>query len=86
LSAVEDVFYLSADELVAGTATSAGSVQAVSLAELQKRQATRVRFMQVKPPPLLGTSPAANFTPNSAFFRAMRKAEVIAPQPSPLPT
>lgn len=78
LSAVEDVFYLSVEELVTGTA--------VSWAEVQKRQATRARFTQVKPPPLLGTPPASPFTRKDALYRAMRKAEVYAPEPSPIPT
>ena len=77
LPEVEDVFYLSVEELVAETAVSA--------TELQERKAARVHFAQVKPPPMLGTPPAASFTPNGAFFRAMRKAEVNAPEPSAVP-
>jgi phosphohistidine swiveling domain-containing protein len=71
LESVEDVFYLTADELLAaGTAR-----ETPSLERIEQRKARREHFSGVTPPPKLGTMPA--FVPNdtSPFGVAVKKSD-----------
>ena len=67
LPAAADVFYLSAEELLAETA--------IDESQLRKRRAAKARFSQVTPPPMLGTAPLSEPDDAGPLFRAMRKAD-----------
>lgn len=67
LPTVEDVFYLSAEELLRESVPDNSC--------LKERKAARARFAHVKPPPMLGTAPAFRPDGGGLFLRAMRKAD-----------
>ncbi len=74
LDAVNDVFYLTLDELQKG--------QDISMKRLiQERKTEMEHFSQVTPPPMLGTAPAFEMTDGGSMVRAMFKGEM-----SPAPT
>jgi pyruvate,water dikinase len=74
LDAVNDVFYLTSNELQNG--------RDVPMKRLvQERKAEMERFSQVTPPPMLGTAPAFEMTDGGSMVRAMFKGEM-----SPAPT
>ncbi|HLO31417.1 MAG TPA: PEP-utilizing enzyme [Anaerolineales bacterium] len=74
LDAVNDVFFLTPDELQNG--------QDVPLKRLvQDRKTEMDRFSHVAPPPMLGTAPAFEMTDGGSMVRAMFKGEM-----SPAPT
>jgi pyruvate,water dikinase len=74
LDAVNDVFYLTTDELQKG--------QDIPMKRLvQERKAEMERFSRVTPPPMLGTAPAFEMTDGGSMVRAMFKGEM-----SPAPT
>lgn len=74
LDAVNDVFYLTPDELTTG--------QEISMKRLvQERKTEMEQFSQVTPPPMLGTAPAFEMTDGGSMVRAMFKGEM-----SPAPT
>jgi len=69
LAAVNDVFYLTPDELQNG--------QDVSVERLaQDRKTEMERFSHVTPPPMLGTMPAFEMTDGGSMVRAMFKGEM----------
>ena len=74
LDAVNDVFYLTLDELQKG--------QDISMKRLiQERKTEMEHFSHVAPPPMLGTAPAFEMTDGGSMVRAMFKGEM-----SPAPT
>jgi len=74
LNAVNDVLYLTLDELQTG--------RDISMKRLvQERKAEMEQFSQVTPPPMLGTAPAFEMTDGGSMVRAMFKGEM-----SPAPT
>jgi len=74
LDAVNDVFYLTLDELQNG--------QEIPMKHLvQERKTEMEHFSQVTPPPMLGTAPAFEMTDGGSMVRAMFKGEM-----SPAPT
>jgi rifampicin phosphotransferase len=74
LDAVNDVFYLTTDELQNG--------RDVPMKRLvQERKTEMEHFSQVTPPPMLGTAPAFEMTDGGSMVRAMFKGEM-----SPAPT
>jgi len=74
LDAVEDVFYLTPDELQNG--------QDILMKQLVRERKTEMEhFRQVTPPPMLGTAPAFEMTDGGSMVRAMFKGEM-----SPAPT
>jgi phosphohistidine swiveling domain-containing protein len=74
LDAVNDVFYLTLDELKTG--------RDISMKHLvQERKTEMDRFTHVAPPPMLGTAPAFEMTDGGSMVRAMFKGEM-----SPAPT
>jgi pyruvate,water dikinase len=74
LDAVNDVFYLTTDELQ--------NERNVPLKRLvQDRKTEMERFSHVAPPPMLGTAPAFEMTDGGSMVRAMFKGEM-----SPAPT
>src|SRR5215831_818638 len=76
LASVDDVFFLTADELLAG-ATAAGGEGAYPPQErLQERKAALERFRRVTPPPMVGSIPAFEPPDGGALFRAMMKTEM----------
>jgi pyruvate,water dikinase len=69
LDAVNDVFYLTLDELNTG--------QDISMKRLvQERKTEMEHFSQVTPPPMLGTAPAFEMTDGGSMVRAMFKGEM----------
>jgi pyruvate,water dikinase len=72
LASAGDVFYLTAAELLAG---SAGTASLPAPERLQQRKAKREHFMGIAPPPLLGTAPAFVPEDESPFGRAFTKAD-----------
>jgi pyruvate,water dikinase len=69
LDAVNDVFYLTLDELKTG--------QDISMKRLvQERKTEMEHFSQVTPPPMLGTAPAFEMTDGGSMVRAMFKGEM----------
>jgi pyruvate,water dikinase len=69
LDAVNDVFYLTLDELKTG--------QDISMKGLvQDRKTEMERFSHVTPPPMLGTAPAFEMTDGGSMVRAMFKGEM----------
>jgi pyruvate,water dikinase len=69
LEAVNDVFYLTLDELQ--------NSRDVPLKQLvQERKAEMERFSHVTPPPMLGTAPAFEMTDGGSMVRAMFKGEM----------
>jgi len=74
LDAVNDVFYLTTDELQSG--------RDISMKRLvQERKTEMEHFSRVTPPPMLGTAPAFEMTDGGSMVRAMFKGEM-----SPAPT
>jgi pyruvate,water dikinase len=74
LDAVNDVLYLTLDELQNG--------QEIPMKHLvQERKTEMEHFSQVTPPPMLGTAPAFEMTDGGSMVRAMFKGEM-----SPAPT
>jgi pyruvate,water dikinase len=74
VEAVDDVFYLTTDELQNG--------RDVPMKRLvQERKTEMERFSHVAPPPMLGTAPAFEMTDGGPMVRAMFKGEM-----SPAPT
>jgi pyruvate,water dikinase len=74
LDAVNDVFYLTPDELQ--------NDQGVPVKQfVQERKKEMEHFSQVTPPPMLGTAPAFEMTDGGSMVRAMFKGEM-----SPTPT
>ena len=72
LPAAADVFYLSAEELLAGTAASATLIE--------ERKAAKSHFSRITPPPMLGTAPLFEPPDIGPFRRAMQKADSAAPK------
>lgn len=72
LATVEDVFYLTGDEMLAA---GAGTAPLPAPERLQQRKAKREHFMHIMPPPLLGTAPAFVPEDESPFGRALKKAD-----------
>jgi len=69
VDAVNDVFYLTLDELQTG--------QDISMKRLvQERKTEMEHFSQVTPPPMLGTAPAFEMTDGGSMVRAMFKGEM----------
>jgi phosphohistidine swiveling domain-containing protein len=69
LEAVNDVFYLTPDELQNG--------QDVPLKQfVQQRKTEMERFSRVTPPPMLGTAPAFEMTDGGSMVRALFKGEM----------
>ena len=69
LDAVNDVFYLTPDELQNG--------QDISMKRLvQERKTEMEQFSHVTPPPMLGTMPAFEMTDGGSMVRAMFKGEM----------
>jgi pyruvate,water dikinase len=69
LDAVNDVFYLTLDELQKG--------QNISMKRLiQERKAEMEYFSHVTPPPMLGTAPPFEMTDGGSMVRAMFKGEM----------
>jgi len=69
LDAVNDVFYLTLDELKTG--------RDISMERLvQERKTEMEHFSQVAPPPMLGTAPAFEMTDGGSMVRAMFKGEM----------
>jgi pyruvate,water dikinase len=69
LDAVNDMFYLTLDELTTG--------QDISMKRLvQERKTEMEQFSQVTPPPMLGTAPAFEMTDGGSMVRAMFKGEM----------
>jgi pyruvate,water dikinase len=69
LDTVNDVFYLTPDELQNG--------RDVPLKQLvQERKTEMEQFSQVTPPPMLGTAPAFEMTDGGSMVRAMFKGEM----------
>jgi pyruvate,water dikinase len=74
LDEVNDVFYLTTDELQKG--------QDISMKRLAQERKTEIEhFSQVTPPSMLGTAPAFEMTDGGSMVRAMFKGEM-----SPAPT
>ena len=74
LEVVDDVFYLTPEELQSG--------KDISMKHLvQERKVEMERFSHVTPPPMLGTAPAFEMTDGGSMIRAMFKGEM-----SPTPT
>ena len=69
LDAVNDVFYLSPDELQNGRDLPMKRL-------VQERKAEMDRFSHVTPPPMLGTMPAFEMTDGGSMVRAMFKGEM----------
>jgi pyruvate,water dikinase len=75
LEAVNDVFYLTPDELQNG--------QDIPMKHLvQERKAEMERFSRVTPPPMLGTAPAFEMTDAGSMVRALFKGELGQPNTS----
>jgi pyruvate,water dikinase len=69
LDAVNDVFYLTPDELQ--------NDQSVPLKQIVQERKTEVKqFSQMTPPPMLGTMPAFEMTDGGSMVRAMFKGEM----------
>ena len=69
LDAVNDVFYLTSDEL-----QNSRDVPMKRL--VQERKTEMERFSQVTPPPMLGTAPAFEMTDGGSMVRALFKGEM----------
>jgi pyruvate,water dikinase len=69
LDAVNDVFYLSPDELQNGREVPANRL-------VQERKTEMEQFSQVTPPAMLGTMPAFEMTDGGSMVRAMFKGEM----------
>jgi phosphohistidine swiveling domain-containing protein len=69
LDAVEDVFYLTPEELQSGRDDSLKRL-------VQERKREMEHFSHVTPPPMLGTAPAFEMTDGGSMVRAMFKGEM----------
>jgi pyruvate,water dikinase len=72
LASVDDVFFLTADELLAGASEGSYPPQE----HMQERKAALERFRRVTPPPMVGSIPAFEPPDGGALFRAMMKTEM----------
>jgi len=76
LETAADVFYLTADELLAEN----GGGAALSIPErVKERKAEMEYFSRVNPPPVLGTMPAFEMTEGGPLIRAMLKSDMAVP-------
>ncbi len=74
LEAVNDVFYLTVDEL-----QNAGELPLKRL--VQERKAQMEHFSHITPPPMLGTPPAFEMGDGGPMLRALFKGEMTPPSP-----
>ena len=76
LASVDDVFFLTADELLAGASEGGGEGAYPPQERVQERKAALERFRRVTPPPMVGSIPAFEPPDDGALFRAMMKTEM----------